>query len=408
MALNQIPYTNVHELNLDWILQELKKFEAELSEFVDYGVRITELESKVNSINVSISSIRRTISEINSHCNNLEDAIEANDQKILDLRAFLISQVETLEKEIESLESLYYNLRAYNDTSNTVIFNRSKEYTDKKFKDFIQWVSDPELWMVISPITNRLETIQQVVDELYAITRWATLTAAQFDNLGFDCDHLDSIGFTCWDFDNYGRYALFFSTQYVTQADLIEYVKRSELDGYATKTDLEPFATKAEIKIYNPVTGIKGSIQQSVNTLVSFHQCGNNCYTLDGLEYTASQLDGLGISAYDFDFKGIIKMCGLYTDPTTGERENLQTILNNIVSLLTMGLTVDQYDALNLDADTFDTLDLDAYTLDYYGLSVMNNLGLITVLTGITAEQYQNIFVGNYGILHTIQKERLK
>ncbi len=402
MAINQFPYTNVHELNLDWIIKKLQDFELELSQIENYDPRISALESELSNLKSSLSTINRTLTEINKRCNNLEDMIEANDQKILDLRALLYDQIAGLQTELNSVETLYFNLRAYNDTSNTVIYNNACRYADAKFREFIQWVEDPNLWMVISPVTQRLESIQQVVNELYSIMTWASVTAAQFDSFGFTCDYLDSIGFTCWDFDNYGRYALFFSVNYVTQSELIEYVKRSELDNYALKTDLEPLASKEDIKIYNPMTGIKGSAQQAINALASFHQCGNNCYTLDGLEYTATQLDALGISAYDFDFKGIIKTCGLYTDPTTGEREELQVILNNIVGLLSLGLTASQYDNMDLDATTLDSLDLDAYTLDFYGLSALSDLGYITVLTGITASQYQNIYVGNYGILHTI------
>lgn len=402
MALNQIPYTNVHELNLDWILSELKKFESELAGFVDYGRRITEIESEISSITDTISSIKRTITEINGRCNDLENAVEDNDQKILDLRTFLISQIESLEREMESLETLYYNLRAYNDTSNTVIFNRSKEYTDKKFREFMQWVDDPRLWLVVSPVTNRLESIQQVVNELYSITRWASVTAAQFDTFNFDCEYLDSIGYTCFDFDNFGRFAMLLNQNYVTTSDLIEYVKRAELDHYALKTDLEPLATKENIKIYNPITGIRGSAQQTINALASLHQCGNNCITLDGLDYTASDYDAIEFSANEFDFKGIIKTCGLYIDPTTGVRSDLQQILNNIVGAFTLGITATQFDDMNLDCDTFDGYEITAYNFDYNGIPIFAASGDITVLTGITANQYQNIYVGNFGILYTI------
>lgn len=402
MALNQISYTNVHVLNLDWILRELKKFEAELTEFDDYGSRITEIESEISRITGTISSIKRTITQINGRCNDLENAIENNDQKILDLRTFLISQIESLEREMESLETLYYNLRAYNDTSNTVIFNRSKEYTDKKFREFIQWVDDPRLWLVISPVTNRLESIQQVVNELYAITRWASLTAAQFDSFNFDCEYLDSIGYTCFDFDNFGRFALLFNQNYVTTSDLIEYVKRTELDHYALKTELDLFATKESIKISNPITGIRGSAQQTVNSLASLHQCGNNCITLDGLDYTASDYDVIGYSAYEFDFKGIIKTCGLYIDPTTGVRSDLQQILNNIVGVFALGITATQFDNMSLDCDTFDGYEITACNFDYNGIPMFAASGDITILTGITADQYQNIYVGNFGILYTI------
>lgn len=402
--LNQIPYTNVHELNLDWVIRKLKDFEQELSQIEDYDPRITALETIIGQIKASVNEVNKSLLLINERCNDLEDGLEANDQKILDLRELLYREMSSLQAELDSIEGLYMALRAYNDTTNTVIYNDACRYADKLFRDFVQWVSDPRSWLVISPVTHRLESIQDVVDELYTMIAWASITCSQFDQYGFDCEYLDSIGFTCFDFDFYGRYALFFSASYVTESELLEYVKRSELEHYALKTDLDPLATKEDIKIYNPVTGIKGSMQQAINTLVSFHQCGNNCFTLDGLEYTASDLDGLGISAYDFDFKGIIKSCGRYTDPTTGERSELQLILNNIVSLLTMGLTATQYDNLDLDAETFDDLNLDAKTLDFYGLSIMRDLGYITVLTGLTAEQYQDILVGNYGILHTINR----
>ena len=33
MAFNMFPYSNLHELNLDWILNELKNFSGQLEEF---------------------------------------------------------------------------------------------------------------------------------------------------------------------------------------------------------------------------------------------------------------------------------------------------------------------------------------------------------------------------------------
>lgn len=400
--VNQFPYTNVHELNLDWIIKRVKELEKEVSEIEDYAPQIADLRTELTKIKSSINVINRTLTALNGRCNALEDGLEVANQKISDLRALLFAEMTNLQAELNSVETLYYTLRAYNDTSNTVIYNRACKYADDKFREFVQWVEDPKLWLIISPITGRLETVQQVINDLYEYLSWGSLTAAQFDALEFDCNYLDGIGFTCADFDFYGRFALYFSQSFVTESDLIEYVKRSELDNYALKTDLEPLATKEDILIYNPLSGIKGAAQQTINALASLHQCGNNCYTLDGLEYTANQLDGLGIDAYTFDFKGIIKTCGLYTDPTTGEREELQLILNNIVGLLTMGLTASQTEGMSIDAETFDGLNLDAYTLDYIGLRAFMDAGYLTVLTGITAEQYQNILVGNYGILHTI------
>lgn len=399
---NKYPYTDFHEMNADWVLSELRQFEEKLKQYDNYNDRITALEVEIIAVNNTLSAINRTITEINGRCNSLESAIETTDAKIIAIRDLLFDLIDQLNTEIESVETLYYSLRAYNDSSNTVIYDRACRYADTVFRDYLKLIDDPKTWFVISPVTNRPETIQQVVNELYEITRWSALTAAQFDDFNFDCEYLDSIGYTCFDFDNFGRFALLLNQNYVTAGDLIEYVKREELEHYALKSDLNPLATKREIQIYNPMTGILGSMQQSVNALANFHQCGNNCYILDGLDLTASELDAIGFTAYDFDFKGLVHTCGLYIDPTTGERSELQLILNNIVGLLSMGLTASDFDGMSLDCDTLDSLLIDAYIFDFYGLSTFSEGGYITVLTGISADQYQNIFVGNYGILHTL------
>lgn len=399
---NKYPYTDFHEFNADWVLKTLREFDEKLEQYDNYNDRITALESGIIAVNNTLSGINHTITAINARCNSLESAIETTDAKIIALRDLLFDLIDQLNTELESVEALYYSLRAYNDSSNTVIYDRACRYADKVFREYLKLIDDPKTWFVISPITNRPETIQQVINELYEITRWSALTAAQFDNFNFDCDYLDSIGYTCFDFDNFGRFALFLNQNYVTTNDLIEYVKRSELDHYALKTDLNPLATKREIQVYNPMTGVLGSMQQSVNALASFHLCGNNCYILDGLDLTATELDAIGFTAYDFDFKGLVRTCGLYIDPTTGERSELQLILNNIVGLLSMGLTASQFDDMSLDCDTLDSMLIDAYIFDFYGLSAFSEGGYITVLTGISVDQYQNIFVGNYGILHTL------
>lgn len=399
---NKYPYTDFHEMNADWVLSELIKFDEKLKQYDEYDDRITSLESGISKVNTTLNAINQTITAINARCNSLESAIETTDAKIIALRDLLFDLIDQLNTELESVEALYYSLRAYNDSSNTVIYNQACRYADKVFREYLKLIDDPKTWFVISPVTERPETIQQVVNELYEITRWSALTAAQFDGFNFDCEYLDSIGYTCFDFDNFGRFALLLNQNYVTAGDLIEYVKREELEHYALKTDLDPLATKRDIQIYNPMTGILGSMQQSVNALASFHQCGNNCHTLDGLDLTANELDAIGFTAYDFDFKGLVETCGLYIDPTTGEKSELQLILNNIVGLLSMGLTASDFDSMSLNCDTLDSLLIDAYTFDFYGLSAFSEGGYITALTGISADQYQNIFVGNYGILHTL------
>lgn len=54
MGINLLPYTNLHELNLDWFLDEFKKIKQELQK---QGVDITELTQKVSELEEILEAI---------------------------------------------------------------------------------------------------------------------------------------------------------------------------------------------------------------------------------------------------------------------------------------------------------------------------------------------------------------
>lgn len=54
------PYTNIHELNLDWILEQIKEFREELEQIEDYGDRITELEQETDRLERDLEAFKST------------------------------------------------------------------------------------------------------------------------------------------------------------------------------------------------------------------------------------------------------------------------------------------------------------------------------------------------------------
>lgn len=360
--------------------------------------KITELTNAYNRLNHTVNT---SLVELNRRCTQLEDDLVEQKDALLTViytvRDGLQNQMNDLNTGYQSLYSWLTSLSAMIQAGDASTYLKSKKYTDDEIIKLKKQLATNISWNVVNPFTGEVDNIQNVLDMFYEILGYGAFTCWQFDSAGYTCEYLDSLGYTALDFDMWGRYIVLFNfdtSNVVTVEMLGEYVKREELEHYALKTDLEPYALKSELVVYNPVNGFQNTIQQVIDTLASFHMCGNNCVTLDGLDYTATQYDGIGFTAYEFDFKGIVKTCGLYISPVTGEREPLQNILIEMVGLHQMGVTTTEFDGMSADCNTLDGIEYTAFMFDFFGLSVFVGENMITVATGITATQYQNLIVG--------------
>lgn len=361
---------------------------------------LTELQTAFDELK---STTNASLLALNQRCTALEDKQE---EQFETLKELIDNINEGMTQSLEELTAQYNTLSALTQSiinelrsGDRLTLVKSKEYTDSQVIEMKKWIANPRLWFVVSPISGKTVDIQTAIDELYEVIRWAGITCEEFDSKEYTCDYLDGIGYSCLDFDNYGRFVLMFSGNYVTTDEIADMVREEQLAYYALKTDLEPYALKTDLIVYNPVTGFKNSIQQVVDTLISFHACGNNCYTLDGLELTVNEFETKQLTAYQFDFKGVVERCGRYTNPITGELDKLQDILNMIVGQLQNGLTVTQFESMNADCDTLDGLEYTAYDFDFKGVSFFSSNGLITVLTGITADEWSSLFVGQNNVV---------
>lgn len=328
MSLNQIPYTNVHELNLDWILAKLQDFESRLEEIEDYGDDIATLKSAVSTLETALTTLKGTttssLATLNARCTALENEDDKIHLSINALYSSVADDIADITNQFDAINSSITALRAYNDSSNTVVLTESKAYTLEKVKELLEYFSDPKSIYVTNPWTNSIVTIQEFIDYLYDLLHFAGLTASEFDALGLTVDDFDSLGISAEEFDNYGKWVLFFKAGYVTATELetmlSAYAKKSDLTDMATKTDLEHYATLNDVKVVNPVTGILGSIQTAINSLASLHQNGVTVDLFDSLELTASEFDALEMTAYNFDFNGLIMLyqLGIIPTPMTG------------------------------------------------------------------------------------------
>ena len=173
------PYTDFHELNLDWCIENIQKlltyFEG-LSkiatvEYVDTEVAkakaacealIADLEERKldkTTFNTFVFEVQTSLNSIVNDINILEHETAANAQAIIDT---------------------YNNLKAYIDSQ----------------------LIDLE---VINPMTGESEPIQLVLNYMANLLRDNALTASEYDGAELTATAYDALQLTAYNYDNYGK-----------------------------------------------------------------------------------------------------------------------------------------------------------------------------------------------------------
>lgn len=336
MIHQQFPYTDLHNLNLDWILHEIDNLKHEVEQIEDYGDRISDVENALTQVENSIRSIQGSLTSLNQRCNNIESSVEDAQEAIRNMYAQVAADIANIQNEVNAIRTQYIALKAYVDMRDRSVLDESKQFTLERIAALLDYFEDPEQVYVINPFTQEVQTIQQFIDSLAEYLRYGALTAEEFDSLGLTASDYDAMQIKALEYDMFGKYAIaFLHKAFITAGQLAE-----TLEGYATKSELAEkadtellanYATLANITVQNPVTGELGTLQSAIDSLANFHKNGLTAEEFDDLELTATQFDALSITAFNYDYysKIILAQAGLIT-------------------LLT-GLTAQEYDSLYKD-----------------------------------------------------------
>ena len=289
MNWNLYPYTNIHELNLDWILDEIKKFREELEQIEDYGERITQLEVETDNLERDLTALSNNLESFKrsaeSTHENLQRQIRDNNKSITSLKSYVLDFEDRNKEEHKDFDRRINNLvQNYaiilqdlarirvliaDGDERTLIL--AKEYADLLLEEFKR--EFPKLYdlYVFSPITGQIVTVQVALNELYEAYRFYAITAKDFDELGWTAEELDRKHLTALELDTNSRSLL----------------QRFEREEYV---------------IRNPWFGDFVDFKDVLYKLVGFHIPTLNCYQRDLRELTAEELDGREYNAYYLDW----------------------------------------------------------------------------------------------------------
>ena len=185
--LNQFPYSDLHELNLDWLIKKTKELE-------DTTKYLTEEFSKIEILTEDYiqSMINAAIAANNEVLAN--QLIQLKNDITTEYKNYVTSQINTLTVYIDNQDVYYDGLaQGYADTA----LSEAKDYVDAEVLNYT---------MMINPITGVYEDVRNVVEDI--VTYFHTndaLTAAEYDALDLTASAYDAYDITAYDYDFSGK-----------------------------------------------------------------------------------------------------------------------------------------------------------------------------------------------------------
>ena len=291
---DHMPYTNFHELNLDWIVTKVKELNAKVTalnewaethkgEYIELKRRVDVLENEIDTFETQIRSEFEQLKEQQQ---------EEFDQLKAETKATITAEVTRLERlvsqAITNLENEFNRmlievrtrLNEFEVEINQAIINLNNQL-DANNQYIMKWVEDriqefidslPEILtvQVYNPYRGEVTDIQQAINDLYSIACVYGLTAEQYDSLQLTASEYDDKDLTALEYDMY---------------------------AYKLLNYPDP-----DLYMYSPFTGEMVLVKDVVMKLANFHMNGVTAEEYDLKDLTAQEYDDLDLTAFNYDW----------------------------------------------------------------------------------------------------------
>lgn len=185
--INQFPYSDFHDLNLDWLIKITKENQEKITYLTDEFSKIEILTEEYIE-----QMIQQAITQNNIDLYNRMIALKA--EITTEYKAYCDNMIHQLTIYVDNQDSYYNGLaQGYADTS----LAEAKAYTDNQVLNYT---------MMINPITGDYEDVRDVVDDIVSYFHTAdALTAAEYDALDLTASAYDAYALSAYDYDFNGK-----------------------------------------------------------------------------------------------------------------------------------------------------------------------------------------------------------
>lgn len=211
MVWQQYPYTNFHDMNMDWILKTLNSVHEDINTLNEWKaereIRDQWLDDSIEDLNTKYEALvalyNTFVDEVNARfdalseqitdqVNELEASVNARvtaleaqiNQQLADLAAELRAEVTAFKNEVNAL-LLVYNNRIVNIEQGLV-----------RVENMI-----PNMMNIIDPYTGQENTIVNVIYEIVNRTKQNALTATAYDAAGLTATAYDALNLSAYNYD---------------------------------------------------------------------------------------------------------------------------------------------------------------------------------------------------------------
>ena len=292
---NKYPYTDFHELNLDWLLEHYKEIVDDVANLnawmathkTEYNEAIARLTALENELVIFENEMHAEFERLKAEQQAQLDAALADinrevDEKLYQLTLDVQAAIDAMNSRFDTLEIAISNeLLAFRNqiedeiteirnemrANNQLIF----QWVENRIQDFINSLPEILTVQVYNPYRGEVTDIQTAINDIYSVACIWGLTAQQYDDLGLTAEEYDNLELTAVEYDTLGYKLLYPDPNYY---------------------------------MISPFTGEMTHIKNVVTRLCYFHMEGLTASEYDAKELTADEYDALEITAFDYDWFG--------------------------------------------------------------------------------------------------------
>lgn len=187
------PYTNFHELNLDWIIKEMKLIETEMEDIRSWK---EDWEDTLSDLNDKYAEIVHKYDVLEKEFNDLISQVHADFDS---LTQNIIQRFGLLQFNLEA------DLQAFKNEIQFQVTGLSNQVNalDRKVDQALDNLS--ESLTMINPFTGTEDPISQIIMQLASFHMQDALTAQEYDNLHLTAQDYDNRSLTAYQYDIQGK-----------------------------------------------------------------------------------------------------------------------------------------------------------------------------------------------------------